>query len=209
MEAFRLALRLGATGLHADVWLTADGVPVLDRTGVVRRFPRRAIADVADADLPETFTRLADLLTDVGPDVPLSLSIAAPDAASSVVAVARAHGALGSLWLAHGSLEVLAGWRDLAPEVQLVNTTTVGALPFGAERRAAELAAARVDAVRLPEAEWTGGMVTLFHRFEVLAFAADAHYERQLARLIDMGCDGVTSDHVDRMAAVAATFESR
>ena len=34
LEAFRLALRLGATGLESDVWLTSDGVPVLDHDGV-------------------------------------------------------------------------------------------------------------------------------------------------------------------------------
>jgi glycerophosphoryl diester phosphodiesterase len=36
LDAFALALRLGATGLESDVWLTADGVPVLDHDGVVR-----------------------------------------------------------------------------------------------------------------------------------------------------------------------------
>ena len=29
LEAFRLALRLGASGLESDAWLTADGVVVL------------------------------------------------------------------------------------------------------------------------------------------------------------------------------------
>lgn len=207
MEAFRLALRLGATGLHADVWLTRDGVPVLDRSGLVRRFPRRRIADVDRADLPEELVLLDDLLADVGGGVPISLGVQDPDAAAPVIATARARDMVDALWLAHASMDVLATWRDLAPEVRLVNATSLASLPFGAERRAAELAAARVDAVRLPEGEWTGGMVTLFHRFDVLAFAADAHYERQLARVIDMGCDAVISDHVDRMAAVAATFE--
>ena len=50
-------------------------------------------------------------------------------------------------------------------------------------------------------------MVTLFHRFEVAAFADGAHFERQLARLIDMGIDAVSGDHAERMAAVASTFE--
>ena len=36
LEAFALGLRLGATGLESDVWLTADGVPVLDHDGVVQ-----------------------------------------------------------------------------------------------------------------------------------------------------------------------------
>ncbi len=37
LEAFQLGLRLGATGLESDVWLTADGVPVLDHDGEVRQ----------------------------------------------------------------------------------------------------------------------------------------------------------------------------
>lgn len=36
LEAFALALKLGADGLESDVWLTADGVPVLDHDGSVR-----------------------------------------------------------------------------------------------------------------------------------------------------------------------------
>ena len=42
LDAFELALRLGATGLESDVWLTADGVPVLDHDGVVRVGRREA-----------------------------------------------------------------------------------------------------------------------------------------------------------------------
>ena len=79
--------------------------------------------------------------------------------------------------------------------------------PHGPERRAAELAAARIDAVNLRQQYWTGGLTTLFHRFDVLCFGWDAQHERQIARLIDMGIDAVYSDFVDRMVAVAATFE--
>ena len=42
LEAFGLALRLGATGLESDVWVTADGEVVLDHDGLVgRRVGRR------------------------------------------------------------------------------------------------------------------------------------------------------------------------
>ena len=53
LEAFRLAVRLGATGLESDVWRTADGDAVLDHDGVVgTMFRRRRLAEVATADLP-------------------------------------------------------------------------------------------------------------------------------------------------------------
>src|SRR3954469_24335287 len=53
IEAFALALRLGATGLEGDVGLTSDGVPVLDHDGVVRaRLRSRPIAGLARDQLP-------------------------------------------------------------------------------------------------------------------------------------------------------------
>ena len=45
LGAFTLALRLGATGLESDVWLTADGEAVLDHDGLAGgRLRRRRIA---------------------------------------------------------------------------------------------------------------------------------------------------------------------
>ena len=62
IEAFTLGLRLGATGLESDVWLTADGVAVLDHDGVVGGLLRRKqIADVDRADLPAHMPSLAEL----------------------------------------------------------------------------------------------------------------------------------------------------
>ncbi|MDG2027482.1 MAG: glycerophosphodiester phosphodiesterase family protein [Acidimicrobiales bacterium] len=206
-EAFELALRLGATGLQADVWLTADDRVVLDRRGLARRFSRRTIRETAAADLADRL-EIHELL-EVAGDVPVRLRIGdgEREAVGAVMTAARAAGVDDRLWLAHDDLEVLSEWRDIAPEVHLINSTSLAKLPFGAESRAAELAAARVDAIALAESDWTGGMVTLFHRFDVLAFADGAHYERQLARVIDMGVDAVSGDHADRMAAVAATFD--
>ena len=53
ITAFELGLRLGATGLESDAWLTTDGVAVLDHDGRVRSgVRRRAIAGYARDDLP-------------------------------------------------------------------------------------------------------------------------------------------------------------
>lgn len=206
LEAFSLALRLGATGIQVDAWTTRDGVVVLDRSGLVRRFPRRRVADVDHESIRSSFVSI-DEMFDAVDDVPIRVAATDDSTASAVTAAAGRRRITDRVWLAHSDLDVLARWRDAAPQVRLVNATTIDALPLGPERRAAELAAARVDAVALPERDWSGGLVTLFHRFDVLAFADGAHFERQLARLIDMGVDAVSSDHADRMAAVAATFE--
>jgi glycerophosphoryl diester phosphodiesterase len=208
IAAFTAAVDSGASGIHADAWVTADGVAVLSRDGLHRRFPRRRVGDVTADRLHEGVARLDDVLAAVG-GVPVSLRVHDPGRLAPVLDAARRHGGVERLWLVHHDLEILGELREAAPGARLVNEATLDGLPHGPERRAAELAAARVDAVLFPEPAWSGGLVTLFHRFEVLAFAADAQHERQLVRLIDMGVDGVVGDHVERMVAVAATFDRR
>src|SRR5204863_9540292 len=62
LESFRLALRLGATGLESDVWRTADGEIVLDHDGVVRAgIRRRSIAEVRRSELPDHIPTMAEL----------------------------------------------------------------------------------------------------------------------------------------------------
>src|SRR5690349_19183947 len=62
IDAFTLARRLGATGLESDVWITADGVAVLDHDGVVGSLVRRRrISEVKRADLPAHIPSLAEL----------------------------------------------------------------------------------------------------------------------------------------------------
>jgi len=53
--------------------------------------------------------------------------------------------------------------------------------------------------VNLHHSDWTGGLTTLFHRFERYCLGWDAQYPRSLQQLLDVGIDGVFSDHVDRM----------
>lgn len=206
LEAFALAAKLGATGMETDAWLTRDGRVVLDHDGRHRFFPRKEIAEVDRASLKSHIPTLEEYYEAVGTEFPLSVDVKDPATFAPMVDIARAHGAAERLWICHPDLELLQTWRDLAPDVKLVNSTTLDALPHGPERRAAELAAARIDAVNLRQHYWTGGLTTLFHRFEVLCFGWDAQHERQIARLIDMGIDAVYSDYVDRMVAVAATF---
>ena len=207
LEAFTLARRLGAPGLESDVWITADGEAVLDHDGVVRvGVRRRQIAELRRRDLPPHIPTLAELYEVCGTDAELSLDVKDPAAASTVVAVAREAGgdALARLWLCSPDWEVAASWRGLSDDVHLVDSTRVKRIKEGLERRAAALADAGVDAVNLHWSEWSGGLVTLFHRFERDALGWDAQYRRQLDALLAMGIDGVFSDHVERMVDALA-----
>src|SRR3954447_26169370 len=92
LEAFTLALKLGATGLESDVWLTADGEAVLDHDGVFGGLRRRRINGVDRSALPEHIPTLAELYATCGTGFELSLDVKDAAAAERVVAVARAAG---------------------------------------------------------------------------------------------------------------------
>ena len=209
LEAFQLALRLGATGLESDVWLTSDGEAVLDHDGVVGgRLRRRPISGVTRAELPAHVPTLRELYETCGTGFELSLDIKDEAAAGEVVRVAREAGseAEGRLWLCHHDWRLVATWRELSSTVQLVDSTRLRHMANGAERRAAELAGAEIDAVNMHHTDWNGGHVALFHRFGVFTLAWDCQFERVLDEMLDAGMDGVFSDHVDRMmAAIGGT----
>jgi glycerophosphoryl diester phosphodiesterase len=149
---------------------------------------------------------LEDLYAECGTDFELSLDVMDASAAPVVVAVAVAAGggAPGRLWLCHHDWRQAAAWRSLSDDVKLVDSTRLRRMREGPERRAADLADAGVDVVNLHHTDWTGGLTTLFHRFERLAFAWDAQHERVLHALLRMGVDALYSDHVDRMVEALA-----
>jgi glycerophosphoryl diester phosphodiesterase len=200
LEAFRLGLRLGATGLESDVWLTADGVAVLDHDGIVRRGLRRQhISTIARAALPDHIPSLEELYAECGSDFDLSLDLKDRAAADATLGAARAAGASARLWLCHPDRTLLSELRPTADDVHLVHSTRLKRISQGPERLAAQLANDGIDAVNLHRTDWTGGLTTLFHRFGRLAFGWDAQHERMLLELLDMGIDAVYSNHVDRM----------
>ncbi len=210
IEAFTLAVTLGATGLETDAWLTSDGVAVLDHDGVVRSgLRRRPISQVSAADLPATVATVAQLYEAVGCDLELSVDVKDPAAAAPLVAAARAAGgddALGRLWLCSPDWRVAASWRDLSPAVRLVDSTRRRQVKEGIEKRAAVLAAADVDALNMHHSDWNGGLTTLVHRFGVHAFAWDCQFERVVASMLVAGIDGVYGDHVEEMVAALAAW---
>lgn len=203
LEAFELALRLGATGLESDAWLTADGQVVLDHDGLVRRGLRnRKISELDRADLPPHIPTITELYERCGDDFELSIDVKDPAAAEPLVEQVSAcsASAVSRLWLCHYDWHLVATWRTLHDEVRLVDSTRLRAMDAGPERRAADLAAAGIDAVNMHFNDWTGGISTLFHRFEIFTFGWDAQHDRMIDELLRMGIDGIYSDHVDRLA---------
>jgi len=205
LESFRLGLRLGATGLESDVWVTADGVAVLDHDGVVGgTFRRKPISSVERAALPEHIPTLAELYATCGADYELSLDVKDAAVVPEVLRVAREAGAVDRLWLCHPDLGVLEDCLEQRDTAKLVHSTRMAAMDRGAERHAARLRELGIDAVNLHHSEWSAGQVTLFHRFTRLTLGWDAQHARNIDALLHMGIDGVFSDHVDRMVDVAA-----
>ena len=202
IAAFSLGLRLGATGLESDVWLTADGVAVLEHDGVVRSGVRkRAIATRSRAALPAHVPALAELVEACGTEYSLSLDLKDPAAGPVVVRTLAdiAPDLLERTWLCHPDHRVLLPLRDVDPRAKLVESTRLGRIREGPERRAATLAKAGIDGINLHHSDWNGGLVTLFHRFALAAFGWDLQHEHLLRPALRMGLDAVYSDHVDVM----------
>lgn len=203
IEAFQLALRLGATGLESDVWLTVDDEVVLDHDGEVRRGRLRKvpISQLRRRELPDHIPTLSELIEACGTDLELSLDLKAADTGPAVVDVLRrsAPELLARTWLCHPSLDELVRLRPLDDRVKLVDSTRLAKIAEGPERRAARLADEGIDGINLRNLDWNGGLVALFHRFGRTAFSWDLQFEHHLRPAYRMGIDAVYSDHVDRM----------
>ncbi len=202
IEAFSLALRLGATGLESDVWLTADGIPVLDHDGVVRRGVRRKpISQINRIDLPDHIPSLAEMFNACSDSFELSLDVKDVDAIRPTAAVIRSlgNGMAGRTWLCDPILEHLIDVRDELDDFKLVHSTRLAKLTKSPELHAARLAEARIDAMNMHRTDWNGGLVVMFHRFDRLAFCWDLQFDHQIEPAIRMGVDAIFSDHTDLM----------
>ncbi len=207
LDAFELALKLGASGLESDVWLTSDGVAVLDHDGVVKRgLRKRPISEFRRDELPAHIPTLAELLEELGTDYWLSLDLKDPQSAATIVEVVSAidRSMLERVWLCEPSLNRVIELRGHFDDggrvpVRLLQTTRLERIKGTAERRAEYLARHGIDGINLHRTDWNGGLVALFHRFDLVAFSWDLQHDHDLRPALRMGIDAVYSDHVDVM----------
>jgi glycerophosphoryl diester phosphodiesterase len=215
LPAFHAALERGVGGLETDAWLSSDGEVVLVHDHVVWTrmlgiIPRRI--GVASSPAPRLHAlgipRLNDLYRELGADYELSIDLKMPGVGERIIDLARAVGDPRRLWLCSPARRVLHPLRELAPEIHLVHSQSRSRLPEAVERHAADLAAANIDAMNMHHSEWSAGLVALFHRFDVRAFAWDVQEVRHLRRALSYGIDAVYCDYPARMVETVAAWNA-
>lgn len=207
IPAFRVALEAGASGIETDVWLSADGEVVCTHDAVAGRGRRRRkVASSTAAELAEIgVPRLADVYGELGTAFQCSVDVKTADAADALLDVARSYGALERLWVCSPDLELLGRLRD-ERNVKLVHSDRRRAIDVPMERHAYTIGGLGLDAMNMHHSEWSAGLVSLFHRFDVRAFAWDTQEVRHIRAVLRMDIDAVYCDRPDRMVATVAEW---
>jgi glycerophosphoryl diester phosphodiesterase len=210
LGAFRRALDLGARGLESDARRSADGEAMLIHGPTATRgWRRRRVTATPAAELARLgVPRLADLYAELGCDYELSLDLYDPAVADAVLEVAGAARGIERLWLCSADLSLLESLGVQAPGVHLVHSVRRRNVDVPLERHAANLATRGIEVVNMHRSDWTAGLVGLFHRFDVLAFAWDVQEVRHLREMLSVGVDAVYSDHVARMVATVGEWSA-
>ena len=207
IPAFRLALAAGTRALETDVWLNADGEVTCAHDAHVRHGMRRlkVATSSAEALAAAGVPRLSDVYDELGTDFDLSVDVKETRAGLPLLEVARRHGALERLWVCSPSVDELLTLRG-ERAVNLVHSTSKKALHRGVERHANDLAEADIDAINMHHTEWSAGLVSLYHRFELRCFAWDVQEVRHIRAVLAMGIDGIYCDRPDRMVATVGEW---
>ena len=153
--------------------------------------------------------RLAEVYAALGTAYELSVDLKDPAAAPALLSVAREHDAIVRLWVCSPDVDALRPLRIDGGDVKLVHSTHKKAIDVPLERHAHDLSEAGIDAINLHHTEWTAGLVALFHRFGVHAFAWDTQEARQIRAVLAMDIDAVYCDRPDRMVAVVGEWRAR
>jgi Glycerophosphoryl diester phosphodiesterase len=209
VPAFRRALEAGARGLESDAWRSSDGEVVLVHDGTVGRGLRRRKVAASTAEELAGFgvPRLADLYSELGTAFDLSIDVKDAAVVEPMLAVAEraGGGALERLWVCSPDVGLLGALRASTP-ARLVHSERRDQIRTPLERHAYELSTLGIDAMNMHHSDWTAGLVALFHRFDVRAFAWDAQEVRHLRAVLKMSIDALYCDRPDRMVATVGEW---
>jgi len=207
LPAFAEALRLGATGLETDVWMSRDGALVIDHDGVVRSgLRRRAIRSIALADLPDDIPTFAQLLDRTPATIDISVDVKDADAFGEFAALVHDAGrSARSVWVCHPDLEVLQGWRDIDERFNFVHSTKLRVIEDSPERHARDLRERGVRVCNMHWRDWSGGLAAMYHRFDVACFSWGLIHAAETTEMARIGMDGLYADDVEMLVSVHAS----
>jgi len=133
-----------------------------------------------------------------GSNFHLSLDVKDVNSMADVVRTVVEHGSPEQTWLCHPDLAFLETWIGRVQGCNLVHSTRLKAMSLGPERHAAMLRDRGITTVNMPFPDWNGGLVALFHRFNIFCFGWNLQYPEVLTTGLRMGLDGIFSDWPDR-----------
>ena len=202
IEAFVTAVRMGARALETDVWITRDGVVVIDHDGKAPRAGRMVpIGELDHRALPAHIPTIEEVQVAVGTTVDLSIDVKDASAFGELMRIRRAagHEVVRGTWLCHPDPLLLTDWRSLDADVRLVASTKRRYLLRRATCAPETLARAGIDVVNMRGDTWTRGLVARCHEAGMLTFAWNIQRRRRMRTLLAWGIDGLYSDHTDRL----------
>jgi glycerophosphoryl diester phosphodiesterase len=209
IPAFRRALDAGVLGLESDAWLSSDEEVVLVHDGTVGRGLRRQKVPSTPASELAVFgvPRLADVYAELGTGFEFSIDVKDDAVVAPMLAVAAAAGAdaVERLWICSPDVGLLGALRA-GTRARLVHSQRRDHIRSPLERHAYELSGLGIDAMNMHRSDWSAGLVALFHRFGVLAFAWDVQEVRHLRAVLRMGVDALYCDRPDRMVATVGEW---
>lgn len=199
VEACGVALRLGAHGLDVDATIVEGRVRLVRRNGAGVRGRLRRIGG-AGPTVNDVFAALPGAAT-----VPIFVRVGDDEVAD--VARDLASGDHASMLRL-----VVASERGIPAPVPSRSLdcyvgSSLAEIPHGPERFFAAARSAGWRGVVLPDRDWTGGVVTLAHRFELEAVADGVVLEHRAVALLRMGIDVISSSWPDRLASARLEYE--
>lgn len=209
LAAFKDALTQGVDALETDAWITADDVIVLDHDGFLKSGIRRRSLDTCSwSELAGRLTSLEQLLREIPVTIDVSIDIKdvrlVPHLEQLLSRIERDS---QQLWMCHGDLELLTGWKLQDPTSHYVHSTRLDAIATSPERHAQSLRNAGVAACNMHWRDWSGGLVALYHRFGVACFAWGLEHETEMRNILRMGMDALYADDIFLLRNVHQVFE--
>lgn len=210
MAAFAEALAQGVDALETDLWITADDMIVLDHDGFYKKGVRRRSLDKCSShEVLNRLTSLEQLLRAI--PVTIDLSVDVKDERLFPL-LAPLFSRIGrdsqQLWICHGDLDVLTGWRSDDPTSHFVHSTKLEVIASSPERHAQSLRSVGIAVCNMHWRDWSGGLVTLYHRFGVACYAWGLEHQTEMRNVLRMGMDGLYADDISLLRNVYQSFEA-